>query len=86
MSGDRCNGNKIGRYARRIWFTGVIIFAMLIYTGMLYYHSSDIIAYKFLRVRHCAPRDINGALKRMSFARNDVFKAYLLEQTFGCVV
>lgn len=30
----------------------------------LYYRGSDIIAYKFLRARHCVPRDINGALKR----------------------
>lgn len=43
---------------------GAIIFAVLIYTGTLYYRGSDIIAYKFLRARHCAPRDINGALKR----------------------
>lgn len=47
-----------------IRFTGTIIFAVLIYTSMLYYRGSDIIAYKFLRARHYVPRDINGALKR----------------------
>jgi len=40
---------------RDVWFTGAIIFAVLIYAGTFYYPSSDIIAYKFLRVRHCAP-------------------------------
>lgn len=61
----RRNGNKIGRYATAYEFTGrAIIFAVLIYTGTLYYRGSDIIAYKFLRARHCAPRDINGTLKR----------------------
>lgn len=45
-------------------FTGTIIFAVLIYTGTVYYRGSDIIAYKFLRARHYVPWDINDALKR----------------------
>lgn len=47
-----------------VWFTRAIIFAVLIYTSTLYYHGSDIIAYKFLHARHYVPRDINEAIKR----------------------
>lgn len=61
---DHRNGNKIGRYAIDIQFTGMIILAVrTIWIRTLYYRGSDI-AYKFLRARHYVPRDINGALKR----------------------
>jgi len=53
---DYHDGNKIGRYVRGIRFTGTIISAALIYTSTLYYHGSDIMAYKFLHVPSlCSP-------------------------------